>query len=82
VSRNDRAAFTDQTQAAVTSILEQKGSVDAAWLEGDRLVMRFDDVSQQMQARDAINSAAPREYLIACPRRRACRLDARAGLNP
>jgi preprotein translocase subunit SecD len=66
LSRDDRAAFTDQTQAAVTSILEQKGiPVDAAWLEGDRLVMRFDDVSQQLQARDAINAAAPREYLIA-----------------
>jgi preprotein translocase subunit SecD len=66
LSRNDRTAFTDQTQATVTGILEQKGiPVDAAWLEGDRLVMRFADVTQQMQARDAINAAAPREYLIA-----------------
>jgi len=66
LSRDDRAAFTDQTQAAVTSILEQKGiPVDAAWLEGDRLVMRFDDVTQQLQARDAIKAAAPLEYLIA-----------------
>jgi preprotein translocase subunit SecD len=66
LSREDRTAFTDLTQAAVTGILDQKGlSVDAAWLEGDRLVLRFDDVTQQLQARDAINAAAPREYLIA-----------------
>ena len=66
LSRDDRAAFTEQTQAAVTSILEEKGiPVDAAWLEGDRLVMRFDDVAQQQLARDAINAAAPRQYLIA-----------------
>ena len=59
LSRDDRAAFTDQTQATVTSILEQKGiPVDAAWLEDGRLVLRFDDVAQQQQARDAINAAA------------------------
>jgi len=66
LSRDDRAAFTDQNRAAVTSILEQGGiPVDAAWLEGDRLVLRFDEPTQQLQARDAINAAAPREYLVA-----------------
>ena len=66
LSRDDRSAFTDQTQAAVITILEQKGiPVDAAWLEDGRLVLRFDDVAQQQQARDAINTAAPREYLVA-----------------
>jgi len=66
LSRDDRAAFTDQTQAAVKGILEQKGiPIDAAWLEDERLVLRFDDVAQQQQARDAIKATAPREYLIA-----------------
>ena len=66
LSRDDRAAFTDQNRAAVTSILEQGGiPVDAAWLEGDRLVLRFNEPTQQLQARDAINAAAPREYLVA-----------------
>jgi preprotein translocase subunit SecD len=66
LSRDDRAAFTDQNQAAVNGILEQQGiAVDAAWLEGDRLVLRFDAVEQQLLARDAIKAAAPREYLIA-----------------
>jgi preprotein translocase subunit SecD len=66
LSRNDRAVFTEQTQAAVTGILEQKGvPVDAAYAEGDRLVLRFAAVEQQLAARDAIQQGAPREYLIA-----------------
>ena len=66
LSRNDRAAFTPQGQAAVTGILEQKGiSVDAAYTEGDRLILRFPGVEQQLAARDAIQQGAPREYLIA-----------------
>ena len=66
LSRNDRAAFTEQTQAAVTSILAAKGvPVEVAYPEGDRLVLRFHGVNQQLAARDAINEAAPREYLVA-----------------
>jgi preprotein translocase subunit SecD len=66
LSRNDRAAFTEQGQAAVTAILAAKDlAPDAAWLESDRLVMRFADVDRQLAARDAIVEAAPREHLIA-----------------
>jgi preprotein translocase subunit SecD len=66
LSRDDRAAFTEQTQASVTAILEaQQVPVDAAYIEGDRLVLRFEDVEQQLRAREAILEAAPREYLIA-----------------
>jgi preprotein translocase subunit SecD len=66
ISRNDRAAFTEQTKGNVTGILAAKGiPVADARLEGDRLVLRFDDVAQQVQAREAITAAAPREYLIA-----------------
>jgi preprotein translocase subunit SecD len=69
ISRNDRAAFTEQTEGAVTGILAAKGiPVVDAHLEGDRLVLRFDDVAQQVQAREAITAAAPREYLIALSR--------------
>lgn len=66
LSRDDRAAFNEQSQAAVIGILEAKGiPVAATWLEGDRLVMRFADAAQQQAAREAITAAAPREYLIA-----------------
>ena len=66
LSRNDRAAFTEQGQASVTAILAEKGlSPELAHIEGDRLVLRFASVEQQLAARDAIQGAAPREYLIA-----------------
>jgi preprotein translocase subunit SecD len=66
LSRNDRAAFTEQGQASVTAILAQKGlSPEAAHIEDDRLVLRFGSVEQQLAARDAIQDGAPREHLIA-----------------
>jgi preprotein translocase subunit SecD len=66
LSRNDRSAFTDQSQAAVVSMLETKGlAPEAVYREGDRLVLRFDTVEQQLQARDAIRAGAPGDYLVA-----------------
>jgi len=66
LSRDDRAAFTEQGQKAVMEILSARQvPVDAAWIEGDRLVLRFDEAAQQLAARDAIAAAAPREYLVA-----------------
>jgi preprotein translocase subunit SecD len=66
LSRNDRTAFTDQSQSAVAAILAAKGiPADATYREGDRLVLRFGSVDQQIKARDAIREAAPRDYLIA-----------------
>ncbi len=59
LSRNDRTAFNDQTQAAVTGILAGKSiPVDAEYLEGDRLMLRFDTV--ESGCRRAMRSARPR----------------------
>jgi preprotein translocase subunit SecD len=69
LSRNDRAAFGAEGQASVSALLAAKDlAPDAAWLEGDRLVMRFADVERQLAARDAIIEGAPRQYLIALSR--------------
>jgi preprotein translocase subunit SecD len=66
LSRNDRTAFTDQSQAAVTGILASRGvPAEASYREGDRLVLRFKGVDQQIKARDAIRELAPRDYLVA-----------------
>jgi preprotein translocase subunit SecD len=66
LSRNDRSAFTDQAQAAVSSLLSAKGlAPDSAYREGDRLVLRFGSVEQQLKARDAIREDAPGDYLVA-----------------
>ncbi len=48
------------------AVLSSKGiPVEAAHLEGDRLVLRFDSVEQQLAARDAIQQGSPGEYLVA-----------------
>jgi len=66
LSREDRAAFNQQSQGAVTGILAAKDiPVAASWIEDDRLVLRFDQPEQQAAARAAITAAAPRQYLIA-----------------
>jgi preprotein translocase subunit SecD len=66
LSRNDRAAFTEQAQAAVMGILaQQRIPVDAVYIEGDRLILRFPGAEQRLAARAAIQQGAPREYLIA-----------------
>ena len=66
LSRDDRAAFNEQSQAGVTAVLSSKGiPVEAAHLEGDRLVLRFATVEQQLAAREAIQKGAPGEYLVA-----------------
>ena len=66
LSRNDRTAFDDASQAAVTAILIAKDVPAAAtYREGDRLVLRFGSVDQQLKARDAIRETAPRDYLVA-----------------
>ena len=66
LSRNDRVAFDDASQAAVTAILVAKDApADATYREGDRLVLRFASVDQQLKARDAIREVAPRDYLVA-----------------
>ncbi len=66
LSRDDRAAVTDDNQASVRGLLEAEGiPVDAAYIDGDRLVLRFDDAEQQRAARDVIKEQLGREYLVA-----------------
>jgi preprotein translocase subunit SecD len=65
LSRNDRTAVTaGQLQQVVGSLQAQGVAVENSYVEGDRLVLRFDDVNTRLQARDAIQ-AAGNEYLVA-----------------
>jgi preprotein translocase subunit SecD len=65
LSRNDRTAVTaEQLQQVVGSLQTQGVAVDNSYVEGDRLVLRFDDVNTRLKARDAIQ-AAGNEYLVA-----------------
>jgi preprotein translocase subunit SecD len=65
LSRNDRTAVTDTQLQQVVSTLQAKGvTVDNSYLEGDRLVLRFDDVGTRLKARDIVQGAG-NEYLVA-----------------
>lgn len=66
VSREDRGAMDATTEQRVLGILEGKNvPIVASHIEEDRLVLRFQSVEDQLRARDAINDAAARDYLVA-----------------
>jgi preprotein translocase subunit SecD len=66
LSRNDRTAVTQANLDQVVAQLEaQNIDVESAYLEGDRLVLRFDDQAAQLKSRDLLNSTGAREYLVA-----------------
>ena len=66
LSRNDRTAVTQTNRDQLIAQLKGQGiGVDAAYLEGDRLVLRFDNQDAQARARDALTAHGSREYLVA-----------------
>jgi preprotein translocase subunit SecD len=67
LSRNDRAKATDGARKeVVASLAAQSIDVESAYLEGDRLVLRFKDEATRLKARTAMQGAAAgKEYLIA-----------------
>ena len=65
LSRNDRTAVTEAQSQQVVATLQSKGvTVDSSYLEGDRLVLRFDDVNARLKAREIVQ-ATDDAYLIA-----------------
>ena len=57
-ARKDRAPIAATEQAAIEKLLtEQKIPYSRASLEGDRLIVRFDSVSDQLRARDTVNGS-------------------------
>jgi len=65
LSRNDRTAVTEEQLQQVVATLQSKGvTVDSSYLEGDRLVLRFDDVNARLKAREVVQ-AADDAFLIA-----------------
>ncbi|MGI9245750.1 MAG: SecDF P1 head subdomain-containing protein [Steroidobacteraceae bacterium] len=66
LSRNDRTPVTESGQQQLLSLLQSKGvAVEHSYLEGDRLVLRFDDIGNRLKARDLVQDSAGREYLVA-----------------
>jgi preprotein translocase subunit SecD len=66
LSRNDRKAMDESSKERVRGVLDtHKIQTEAAYLEKDRLVLRFPDATQQSAARIAINKETGGEYLVA-----------------
>ena len=66
IAREDRAPVDQTVQQRIDGVLQvQKVEPTASYLEDDRLILRFANVDDQIRARDAINEAAPGEYVVA-----------------
>jgi preprotein translocase subunit SecD len=66
LSRNDRTAVTEPAHGELVSILGAKGvPVESSYLEGDRLVLRFQDVNQRLKAREILQESSGKDYLVA-----------------
>jgi preprotein translocase subunit SecD len=65
LSRNDRTAATEAQLQQVVATLQSKGvTVDSSYLEGDRLVLRFDDANARLKAREIVQ-ATGNDFLVA-----------------
>jgi preprotein translocase subunit SecD len=65
LSRNDRTAVTEAQLQQLVGTLQSKGvTADSSYIEGDRVVLRFDDVNTRLKARDLVQGAG-NEYLVA-----------------
>jgi len=66
LSRNDRTPVTEAGKQQILSVLQAQGiTPESSYLEGDRLVLRFGDVTPQLKARDVVQDKSGREYLAA-----------------
>ncbi len=65
LSRNDRAKVSEANRGDVVALLAGKGvTAESSYLEGDRLVLRFDGAADQAKARDVLQ-AGSKDYLVA-----------------
>jgi preprotein translocase subunit SecD len=66
LSRNDRTAVTEAQRQQVVAKLQGAGvTAESSYLEGDRLVLRFDDAGMRLKAKDLIQESLGVEYLAA-----------------
>src|SRR5688572_4376194 len=66
LTREDRGAMDAANEQKIEDILQaQKLAPTAQYFKEGRLVLRFAEVDDQIKARDAIQDAAAREYIVA-----------------
>ncbi|HSN72331.1 MAG TPA: protein translocase subunit SecD [Steroidobacteraceae bacterium] len=66
LARDDRAQIDEFGQQRLVGLLETAGvTPTASYIEDGRLVLRFENVEDQLQARDALLQETGREYVVA-----------------
>ena len=66
VARKDRAAVEAEGQRAVEDYLRGKGvGISRSYVDNGRLMLHFDEVPEQLKARDLVNENFAREYVTA-----------------
>ncbi len=84
VARRDRAPIDAVGQAAVEQVLKVKTvKIKRAYVDEGRLMLLFDEVNQQLAARDAVNDTLSENYVSALARApRAPAIFGKMGLRP
>jgi len=66
VARKDREAVSEESRASVESLLRGGGvTVSRSYVDNGRLMLHFDEVPEQLKARDLVNEQLAKEYVTA-----------------
>ncbi|MEY3712507.1 MAG: hypothetical protein RL321_127 [Pseudomonadota bacterium] len=66
VARKDREAVSEESRASVESLLRGSGvTVSRSYVDNGRLMLHFDEVPEQLKARDLVNEQLSKEYVTA-----------------
>ncbi|MFZ9904052.1 MAG: protein translocase subunit SecD [Steroidobacteraceae bacterium] len=66
VARKDREAVSEESRASVESLLSGSGvTVSRSYVDNGRLMLHFDEVPEQLKARDLVNEQLSKEYVTA-----------------
>ena len=84
VARKDRAKFDDAGRQAVEAALRDKGvTFKRAYVDGERMMVLFDEYTEQLKARDVVNDTLGQNYVTALARApRAPDIFRKIGLKP
>jgi len=66
VARKDREAVSEEGRASVETLLRGSGvTVSRSYVDNGRLMLHFDEVPEQLKARDLVNEQLSKEYVTA-----------------
>ncbi|MEY3975341.1 MAG: hypothetical protein RLZZ33_396 [Pseudomonadota bacterium] len=66
VARKDREAVSEEGRASIETLLRGSGvTVSRSYVDSGRLMLHFDEVPEQLKARDLVNEQLAKEYVTA-----------------